>query len=293
MKQVTNEMLAAALDVYAAKANLVVSKGENGEFTLMPGDVIASAKNGKLNVTAPDAGLMQAVSAGIREILMEMAEEGPRSSIPAVRAPGKITSRSQAGSVPGSALEAVRECQSTEKATYSTGGKRMAASAKTNIAALMEAGGSLEILSMTCQIDFIEYKVRAHLGEQYVDSSMAFHRMQYLAKKAWDWIPKYAVADPTLIIGTDDNLLPIFKEGAVIKCRITDDGNSLLVPLPAPVAMFKELAREWQSAGRVCETKAYNRASDMILRQSFQGREEIAEEQSEVDAINISREVKT
>jgi hypothetical protein len=212
------------------------------------------------------------------------------SGVPAVRPNGKITSRSQAGNVPGSALDAVRQCQATEKATYSTGGSRRAASAKTNIAALMQAGGSLEILSMRHDMDFIEYHVRAHLGEQYVDSSMAFHRMQYLAKKAWDWIPKYAIADPSLVVGTDENLLPIFKEGAVIKCRVSDDGNSLLVPLPAPIAMFKELAREWQSAGRVCETKAYNRAADMILRSDFQTKEELSEELSEVEAIKLSKE---
>jgi hypothetical protein len=123
------------------------------------------------------------------------------------------------------------------------------------------------------------------MGSQHVDSSMAVDRMQYLAKKAWDWIPKYAIEDPTLVIGTDENLLPTFREGAVIKTRVRDGENSLVVPLPAPIAMFKELAREWQSAGRVCETKAYNRAADMILRQDFQSREELAEEQSEVDAI--------
>jgi hypothetical protein len=285
-RELRKQWVADAVKAYAAKTGKTTMLNDSGDIILLPGDIIVKCESGKLECSDVDTKF------ALSEILMEMPQEPTKSPNLPAKANGHITSRSQAGNVLGSALDAVRGCQATEKATYSTGGKRMAASAKTNIAALMEAGGSLEILSMTCQMDFIEYKVRAHLGEQYVDSSMAFHRMQYLAKKAWDWIPKYAVADPTLITGTDDNLLPIFKEGAVIKCRITDDGNSLLVPLPAPVAMFKELAREWQSAGRVCETKAYNRASDMILRQSFQGREEMAEEQSEVDAITISKEGK-
>ena len=285
-RELRKQEVADAVKAYAAKAGKEVSLNESGGMCIMPGDVLVGCESGRLECNDP------ATKDALAEILMEMPQEPTRCANLPAKPNGRITSRSQAGSVPGSALDAVRECQATEKATYSTGGSRRAVSAKTNIAALMQAGGSLEILSMTHEKDFIEYKVRAILEGQHVDSSMAFHRMQYLAKKAWDWIPKYAVADPTLIVGTDDNLLPVFKEGAVIKCRITDDGNSLLVPLPAPIAMFKELAREWQSAGRVCETKAYNRAADMILRQDFQTREEKVEEQSEVDAINISREVK-
>jgi hypothetical protein len=277
-KEITKDDLKQAVTKYASQNDLTVSESENG-FCLMPGDVMVSLEKGKPKCAS------QSIKEGIYEIILDMIEEAPKGSNLAVRSSGRITSRSQAGSVPGSALSEVRACQATEKPSYSTGGGKRAASAKTNIAALIQAGGSLEILAMTHNKDYIEYHVRAVMGSQHVDSSMAVDRMQYLAKKAWDWIPKYAIEDPTLVIGTDENLLPTFREGAVIKTRVRDGENSLVVPLPAPIAMFKELAREWQSAGRVCETKAYNRAADMILRQDFQSREELAEEQSEVDAI--------
>lgn len=222
----------------------------------------------------------------------ELPQKPTKAANLPVKSSGRITSRSQAGSVPGSALEAVRECQSTEKATYSTGGKRLAASAKTNIAALMEAGGSLEILSRVHRTDFIEVIVRAKLPkklyadqEMHVDSSISIYKQEYLAKKAWDWIVKILMDEPGIVIGTDEYGMPEFAVDATIKVRISDEGKSVLVALPAKIALWRELAREWQFAGRVCETKAMSRAADMLLRGDFQSSEEKAEEQSEIEKV--------
>jgi hypothetical protein len=155
----------------------------------------------------------------------------------------------------------------------------------------MEAGGSLTILEREHRTDYIEYTVRASLpqagkiGFQTVDSSISIYKQEYLAKKAWEWIMKPLMDDTGLVVGVDAYGMPEFKEGAMIKVRMIDDIQNILVALPAKIALWKEMAREWQSAGRVCETKAYNRAADMILRQDFQNREEKAEEISEIKAI--------
>jgi hypothetical protein len=245
-----------------------------------------SIPNMEVPVSLKDGAIVCAdktIKEALQEIIMDLRT--PAKAMVASNS-RKITGRSQAGSQQGSALDEVRACQATEKTSYSTGKGKSAASAKTNIAALMQAGGSLEILSLRQDMDFVEYKVRATLGNQHVDSSMTIHQKQYLAKKAWDWVPKYMMDDPGIVVGTDENLMPIFREGATISIRISDEGRSIPVPFPAQIAMFKEMAREWQSAGRVCETKAYSRAADMILRSDFQSREELAEEQSEVDWIS-------
>lgn len=272
---VTKDDLKMAVAQYASKNDLVVSENENG-FALMPGDIIVTLQNGK-----PKCGNQDAWE-GICEILAE-------SRSLAVPRGGRITSRSQAGSVPGSALEAVRECQSTEKATYSTGGSRKAAAAKTNIAALMEAGGSLQIVGREHTPTYMEVVARASIPDgksnRVVESSMSIWKQEYLAKKAWDWIVKVLMEEPGIVTGTDEYGMPEFREGATIKVRISDDGKSMLVPLPAKIALWRELAREWQFAGRVCESKAYSRAADMLLRGDFQSREELSEEQAEVDAI--------
>jgi len=274
-KSITKDDLKAAVAQYAQAHELTVSENEKG-FALMPGDIIVVLENGKPKCGKPE------VWEGICEILAE-------SRALAVPRNGRITSRSQAGSVPGSALEAVRECQSTEKATYSTGGNRKAASAKTNIAALMEAGGSMVIISRKHDQNYIEVVVRASIPDgkatRVVESSMSIWKQEYLAKKAWDWIVKVLMDEPGIVTGTDEYGMPEFKEGATIKVRISDEGKSMLVPLPAKIALWRELAREWQFAGRVCESKAYSRAADMLLRGDWQSPEEQREELAEVEKI--------
>ena len=278
--------LGAAVKEYAARHDLTVSSNEKG-YCLMPGDTVITLQDGKPSCSNAE------ILDSLIEILMDMAENAPKSSNLAVRRGGGITSRSQAGSVPGSALEAVRECQGTEKTTYSTGGGRKAASAKTNIAALMEAGGSMVIIDRKHDQNYIEVIVRASLGsgqnERCVESSLSIWKQEYLAKKAWDWIVKVLMDEPGIVTGTDEYGMPEFRDGATIKVRISDEGKSMLVPLPAKIALWRELAREWQFAGRVCESKAYSRAADMLLRGDWQSPEEKAEELAEVQAVSEAK----
>ena len=280
MVALRKQALFNAAKAFAAKAGKEMSVNDQGGICLQPGDILISCTDGKLECNDP------ATKEALAEIIMEMAEDEPRgSNLPAKRQTG-ITSRSQAGSVPGSALDAVRECQATEKATYSTGGKRKAASAKTNIAALMQSGGSLEVIKRVHTTDYIEVVGRASLGDQHVDSSRSFYKQEYLAKKAWEWIIKVLIKEPEIVTGTDEYGMPEFRDGAIIKVRIADeDKNSFLVALPAKIALWREMAREWQAAGRVCETVAYSRAADMLLRGDFQSHEELSEERAEVDGI--------
>ena len=280
MVALRKQALFNAAKAFAAKAGKEMSVNDQGGICLQPGDILISCTDGKLECNDP------ATKEALAEIIMEMAEDEPRgSNLPAKRQTG-ITSRSQAGSVPGSALDAVRECQATEKATYSTGGKRKAASAKTNIAALMEAGGSLTIIGREHTPTYVEVVVRASLSEsKYVDSSISIWKQEYLAKKAWDWIVKVLMEEPGIVTGVDEYGMPEFATDATIKVRISDEGKSVLVPLPAKIALWRELAREWQFAGRVCESKAMSRASDMILRGDWQSNEEAAEESTEVEKV--------
>ena len=277
-RTITMDELGTAVKEYAARHELTVSSNEKG-FCLMPGDVVIALQDGKPSCSNAE------ILDSLVEILMDMAENVPKSPNLAVRRGHGIISRSQAGS----ALEAVRECQVTEKTTYSTGGGRKAASAKTNIAALMEAGGSLQIVGREHTPTYMEVVVRASIPDgranRVVESSMSIWKQEYLAKKAWDWIVKVLMDEPGIVTGTDEYGMPEFREGATIKVRISDEGKSMLVPLPAKIALWRELAREWQFAGRVCESKAYSRAADMLLRGDWQSSEELKEEQAEVDKI--------
>ncbi len=261
------------------------------EITTLDGEkVVVSLVNGLLECQRKPE-----IKEKLLGLIMD-AREAPKGSKTALSpvANGKMSTPEKygrKGQINGSALEAVRECQATEKPTYSTGGGRKAAAAKTNIAALMEAGGRLEILKRTHTTDFIEVIVRASIpsvvasSTKFVDSSLSIYKQEYLAKKAWDWIVRVLMDEPGIVTGTDEFGMPEFREGATIKVRISDEGRSLMVALPAKIALWRELAREWQFAGRVCESKAFSRAADMLLRGDFQSREELAEEQAEREKV--------
>ena len=55
------------------------------------------------------------------------------------------------------------------------------------------------------------------------------------------------------------------------------------------IELRRALAREWQFAGRVCESKAYSRAADMLLRGDWQSSEELTEEAAEVKAVQEAK----
>ena len=281
----TKEEISSVLSAYLAKTPGVACNYDAESDTYLLKDT-----NGKEAVIGPgwkcsDDGLFGELA----ELLMTSREgtESPRTALSPVGDRKMSTPERMArkGQINGSALEAVRGCQATEKPVYSTGGGRKAAAAKTNIAALMEAGGSLRITERIHRADYIEVAVRASKGEQSVDSSVSIFKQEYLAKKAWDWIVKVLMDEPGIVTGTDEYGMPEFREGATIKVRISDEGRSIMVPLPAKIALWRELAREWQFAGRVCESKAYSRAADMLLRGDFQSKEELAEERAEVEKV--------
>jgi hypothetical protein len=287
---VSRDELITALNIYKTKNEDLIANQTDDEnvFELLRGDVSLKAAyvEGQLKPNFNDSDFEETII----KIIMENREEGPKASnLPTRRDETNIISNGRSNySRSQGALEAVRDCQATEKATYSTGKGKKAASAKTNIAALMEAGGSLEIVKRTHTLDFIEVIGRATLKGQYTEGSRSFYKQEYLAKKAWEWIIKVLIKEPEIVTGTDEYGMPEFKEGSIIKVRVNDDDNSFLVPLPAKVALWREMAREWQAAGRVAETVAYSRAADMILRQDFQSKEELAEEKAEVQAIKES-----
>lgn len=280
--KVTKTEIASAIDAYCTKHGAEQSYDESTDsFQLKDANGLECIFGPGLKCST------QAVFDEIKELIvsMKMDEDGPKSPNLAVRGAGKV-SRSPATTTQGSALEAVRGCQATEKPTYSTGDGRWAASAKTNIAALMELGGSIEQIAYVHRPDYIEATYRAILGDRHVDDTMSIYKLEYLAKKAWEWIIKPLMDDPGLVVGTDDLGMPAFREGATIKVRMKDENKNMLVTLPAQIALWRELAREWQSAGRVCQTKAKSRAADQLMRGDWMSREELAEEQSEVRAIH-------
>lgn len=69
---VTPEELKAALLAYASEKDLTLSQGEGGSFTLMPGDIIVSLKEGR------PACSDEVVYEGVMETLMNMVQEASK-----------------------------------------------------------------------------------------------------------------------------------------------------------------------------------------------------------------------
>ena len=160
-KTISKEDLQAAVKAYCTASGKDSSIGEDGKIRIFQGspavtDKVLWLEGGNLKTNDPDFAL-------------NFAEDWLQAPSKALSPVGKANMSTpekygRKGPINGSALEAVRDCQATEKPTYSTGGGRKAAAAKTNIAALMEAGGSLTILTRQHRTDFIEV---AH-DERYV-----------------------------------------------------------------------------------------------------------------------------
>lgn len=295
-----DQLMAALVDYQATHPDAKIDKVSEDSYMITEAGSSAGVELQDGNLSCPRS---QSIKDSLLGFILDCATGSKTALFPV--GPAKMSTperMARKGQINGSALGAVRGCQATEKPTYSTGGGRKAAAAKTNIAALMEAGGSFEILTREHRTDFIEVTVRAKMParyhsevnkEQHVDSSISIYKQEYLAKKAWDWIVKVLMDEPGIVTGTDEFGMPEFREGSTIKVRISDEGRSLMVALPAKIALWRELAREWQFAGRVCESKAFSRAADMLLRGSFQSAEELKEEQSEVDLINEKEKATT
>ena len=103
-RAISKEELGMAVKEYAARHELTMSSNDKG-FALMPGDIIVSLADGKPSCS--DTAILDSLI----DILMDMADEAPKGGNLAVRRGGGITSRSQAGSVPGSATNAAQAIQ--------------------------------------------------------------------------------------------------------------------------------------------------------------------------------------
>lgn len=122
--QLTDAVLKAAIAAHCEAAGKEFSEGEHAglkAFVLMPGDIIAYQEAGKL--ICPDQATYEALS----EILMDMAQESTRGPNLPAKTNGHITSRSQAGSAPGSstnAAQAIQIMQAGKDLTYTVSKKQ-------------------------------------------------------------------------------------------------------------------------------------------------------------------------
>jgi hypothetical protein len=176
-------------------------------------EVAVSLKDGK--IICEDANIKEALVG----LIMEQRE--PSRSMVVTR-PGRISSRSQAGNVPGSALETVRRTIDSKDQTYSAGGNEEAYAA-VKIKAFEEMGGSYAIVSSQVTPDSAIYRIRGTLPDgRYNESEYAVFQEPWQRDMAWDMVDKQMEAGRNIIdpdCPSLENGMPNLVKGAMMKIK--------------------------------------------------------------------------
>ena len=245
-----------------------------------------SLKDGK--IVCDDANIKEAL------ISLVMEQREPSKGMATTR-PGRITSRSQAGNEPGSALDIIKQCASELETTYQVG-KVTAPTAKTVLTAAADASISFEIRQYTHRPDYIEANVRAHLGDKYNDAVVSVFKQDFINSRAWEMVGKQAKFDNAIIDMDNpfvENGMPNIKKDATVSIKIGGGKNSVqsgYQKVNASLWLYQELMQAWIFQGRQCVTKAKSKAAGELLlatnpNQEVQEAGELADEMRERESV--------
>jgi hypothetical protein len=252
----TNDILRTALAAHCEKNGLAFSESEkNGSvgFVIMPGDICLACENGKL--VCPDRPTWEALSLTIAE-MAEVPVKG--SNLPAKQGNG-ITSRSQAGSRPGSALETVQRTAEARPKTYRAGGQEEAFAVE-KIKAFQEMGGSYEIRESEVSRDHARYLIRGTLPSgRFDEAEYVVFRDQWMQDMAWDMVDKQMEKFNNCILDFDnpatENQMPNLLKGAMMKVRKQDDVSNKVYDVPAAYHIATTVNKLWKFQRIQAQTK--------------------------------------
>jgi len=189
----------------------------------------------------------------------ELPTKPAKGSTPAVRQGNHITSRSQAGNVPGSALETVQRTSNARDKTYRVG-KQEEAYAAEKIKAFQEMGGSYEIKESEVSRDHARYLIRGTLPSgRFDESEYVVFRDQWMQDMAWDMVDKQMEKFGNMILNTDcpalENQMPNLMPGAVMKVRKNDDVSNKIYDVPAAYHIATTVNKLWKFQRIQAQTK--------------------------------------
>jgi hypothetical protein len=252
----TDEVLRQAIAAYCESTGKEFSEGEHGglkAWSIMPGDIIVYQDAGKL--ICPDTATFERLS----EIIMDLAQEPARGpNLPAKQKTG-ITSRSQAGSQPGSALETVQRTAAARPKTYKAGGQEEAYAVE-KIKAFQEMGGSYEIRASEVSRDHARYLIRGTLPSgRFDEAEYVVFRDQWTQDMAWDMVDKQMEKFGNCILDYDnpslENSMPNLLKGAMMKVRRQDDVSNKVYDVPAAYHIATTVNKLWKFQRIQAQTK--------------------------------------
>lgn len=270
---VTKDDLKMAVAQYAEKNSLTVSENENG-FALMPGDIIVTLKDGK-----PECG-NKTVWLGICDILAE-------SRSLAVPRGGRITSRSQAGSVPGSATnaaQAIQIMQAGKDLTY-TVQKKQAPNATMALMAATDAKINLVEINSILTDELASSTIRATRKDRSVDATVSIRKADFINLLAWKEVQAQEAQKNYILDDSDPlnialpNGFPRIRPDAMVAVRINDDLGSRVEKRRAMIHIYLTAMQQWIFQQRQCQTKAKRNAIIQMLTSSGNPMEAMDEEE--------------
>jgi hypothetical protein len=279
-RTISMDELGAAVKEYASRHELTVSSNEKG-FCLMPGDVVITLLDGKPSCS--DTAILESLI----EILMDMAENAPKGGNLAVRRGSGITSRSQAGSVPGSAAtaaQAIQIMQAGKDLTYSVQ-KKQAPNATMALMAATDAKIDLVEVNSILTDELASSTIRATRKNRSVDATVSIRKADFINLLAWKEVQAQEAQKNYILDDSDPlnialpNGFPRIKADAMVAVRINDELGSRIEKRRAMIHIYLTAMQQWIFQQRQCQTKAKRNAIIQMLTSSGNPMEAMDEEE--------------
>ena len=294
-RAISKEELGAAVKEYATRKELTMSTNDKG-FCLMPGDVVITLQDGKPSCS--DTAILDSLI----EILIDMAENAPKGGNLAVRRGSGITSRAQAGSVPGSATnaaQAIQIMQAGKDLTY-TVQKKQAPNATMALMAATDAKINLVEINSILTDELASSTIRATRKDRSVDATVSIRKADFINLLAWKEVQAQEAAKNYILDDSDPlnialpNGFPRIKADAMVAVRINDELGSRIEKRRAMIHIYLTAMQQWIFQQRQCQTKAKRNAIIQMLTSSGNPMEAMDEEELADEAMEsqIVQEVK-
>ena len=279
-RAISKEELGAAVKEYATRKELTMSTNDKG-FCLMPGDVVITLQDGKPSCS--DTAILDSLI----EILMDMAENAPKGGNLAVRRGSGITSRAQAGSVPGSATnaaQAIQIMQAGKDLTY-TVQKKQAPNATMALMAATDAKINLVEINSILTDELASSTIRATRKDRSVDATVSIRKADFINLLAWKEVQAREAAKNYILDDSDPlnialpNGFPRIRPDAMVSVRINDDLGSRVEKRRAMIHIYLTAMQQWIFQQRQCQTKAKRNATIQMLTSSGNPMEAMDEEE--------------
>jgi len=279
-RAISKEELGAAVKEYATRKELTMSTNDKG-FCLMPGDVVITLQDGKPSCS--DTAILDSLI----EILMDMAENAPKGGNLAVRRGSGITSRAQAGSVPGSATnaaQAIQIMQAGKDLTY-TVQKKQAPNATMALMAATDAKINLVEINSILTDELASSTIRATRKDRSVDATVSIRKADFINLLAWKEVQAQEAAKNYILDDSDPlnialpNGFPRIKADAMVAVRINDELGSRIEKRRAMIHIYLTAMQQWIFQQRQCQTKAKRNAIIQMLTSSGNPMEAMDEEE--------------